>query len=253
MRSPSPALRRVRAQIHAGGVGAYPTEGVWGLGCDPLDSDAIARLIRLKGRGADKGLIVIAAGIDQIQGLVQWPASDSRRAAILATWPGPGHLGHAGRRGPPRPADRGAPDHCSADHAPPPGHQPVSCRRLGAGVHQRQSQRQTRLPARLAGAALLWPAARLVCARAAGRPARPLGNPRRRQRPGATSRRLAPDVGHLDAAAVDGLYTGGTELGVAIIALRPDRRQRLLDRGVTVTATQPVAQIMAITGEQAGK
>ncbi|MEX0382662.1 Sua5/YciO/YrdC/YwlC family protein [Spiribacter sp. 1M153] len=89
MRTPSPALRRVRDQIHSGGVGAYPTEGVWGLGCDPLDSDAIARLIRLKGRGADKGLIVIAAGIDQLEGLVQWPARESVREAMLATWPGP--------------------------------------------------------------------------------------------------------------------------------------------------------------------
>jgi L-threonylcarbamoyladenylate synthase len=85
----SPALRRLRDPILAGGVGAYPTEGVWGLGCDPLNEAAIARLIHLKGRGADKGLIVIAAGLDQLDGLVQWPTEARVREAMQATWPGP--------------------------------------------------------------------------------------------------------------------------------------------------------------------
>lgn len=84
-----PALRRIRDRILAGGVGAYPTEGVWGLGCDPRNPRAIQRLIRLKGRGAGKGLIVIASDTAQLEGLVQWPAEASIRERMHATWPGP--------------------------------------------------------------------------------------------------------------------------------------------------------------------
>ena len=44
-----------------GGIIAYPTEAVFGVGCDPLNSHAVARILALKVRDADKGLIVIAA------------------------------------------------------------------------------------------------------------------------------------------------------------------------------------------------
>lgn len=71
---PSPiALRRISQLIHAGGIGAYPTEGVFGLGCDPLNLAAIARVIALKGRAEQKGLIVIAASWDQLDEFVNWP------------------------------------------------------------------------------------------------------------------------------------------------------------------------------------
>lgn len=69
----SVALRRIGALIQAGGIGAYPTEGVYGLGCDPLNEQAIARVIALKGRADNKGLIVIAASQRQLDPLVAWP------------------------------------------------------------------------------------------------------------------------------------------------------------------------------------
>ena len=72
--TPSPiALRRISTLIQAGGIGAYPTEGVYGLGCDPLNERAIARVIALKGRADNKGLIVIAASQRQLDPLVHWP------------------------------------------------------------------------------------------------------------------------------------------------------------------------------------
>lgn len=72
--SPSPiALRRIAALIRAGGIGAYPTEGVYGLGCDPLNEWAISRVIALKGRADHKGLIVIAANAQQLAPFVIWP------------------------------------------------------------------------------------------------------------------------------------------------------------------------------------
>lgn len=48
-----------------GQVFAYPTEGVWGLGCDPASSDSLQRILDLKQRPSDKGLILIAASVGQ--------------------------------------------------------------------------------------------------------------------------------------------------------------------------------------------
>ena len=48
-----------------GGIIAYPTEGVFGLGCLPDDIDAVARILRIKQRSPAKGLILIAARPDQ--------------------------------------------------------------------------------------------------------------------------------------------------------------------------------------------
>jgi len=77
----------VRA-LHAGGVIAYPTEGVWGLGCDPFDPQAVHRLLDLKGRSAAKGLILAAGDVAQV---LPWldALEPARREAVLATWPGP--------------------------------------------------------------------------------------------------------------------------------------------------------------------
>lgn len=52
--------------LHAGGVIAYPTEAVWGLGCDPFNQAAFVRLLNLKQREADKGVILVAAGVEQL-------------------------------------------------------------------------------------------------------------------------------------------------------------------------------------------
>jgi L-threonylcarbamoyladenylate synthase len=51
-----------------GGVIAYPTEGVFGLGCMPDDEFAVARVVRIKERDATKGLILIAADQGQLEG-----------------------------------------------------------------------------------------------------------------------------------------------------------------------------------------
>lgn len=57
-----------------GSVVAYPTEGVFGLGCMPDDPDAVSRLLLLKRRDPRKGLILVAAARDQ---LVEWLAGDA--------------------------------------------------------------------------------------------------------------------------------------------------------------------------------
>ena len=55
----------------AGGVIAYPTEGVFGLGCLPDDMQAVARLLMIKQRSPAKGLILIAASPSQLEGWIE--------------------------------------------------------------------------------------------------------------------------------------------------------------------------------------
>lgn len=74
--------------IVAGGIVAYPTEAVYGLGCLPDDDDALARIVLLKRREARKGLIVVAASTEQLTQYAELPGGrlgDEMRAS----WPGP--------------------------------------------------------------------------------------------------------------------------------------------------------------------
>lgn len=81
-------LRRAARVVVDGGVIAYPTEAVYGLGCDPLRADAVERILALKGRDRAKGLILIAADLGQIADLLA-PLPEDRLTEIRATWPGP--------------------------------------------------------------------------------------------------------------------------------------------------------------------
>nr|WP_084637594.1 L-threonylcarbamoyladenylate synthase [Paludibacterium yongneupense] len=80
-------LHGARARLKHGGVLAYSTESCFGLGCDPLDVRALRRIIMLKGRPNHKGLIVVAADIDQLRHLIK-PLSDEQRAELARYWPG---------------------------------------------------------------------------------------------------------------------------------------------------------------------
>ena len=55
------SLGSVLEHLKSGKTIAYPTEGVWGLGCDPENQDAIENLLKLKERSHEKGLILIAS------------------------------------------------------------------------------------------------------------------------------------------------------------------------------------------------
>ncbi len=81
-------LRSAVRTLRAGGVVAYPTEAVYGLGCDPFNRQAALRLLAIKGRAIDKGLILIAASHDQLTPLLL-PQSAETMAPVLASWPGP--------------------------------------------------------------------------------------------------------------------------------------------------------------------
>lgn len=69
-----PAIKRATDELLGGGVIAYPTEGVFGIGCLPDEPLAIARLLKIKDRDPRKGLILIASTKAQLDG---WVAAES--------------------------------------------------------------------------------------------------------------------------------------------------------------------------------
>jgi len=81
-------LRGACSALRAGGVVAYPTEAVWGLGCDPLNRRAVERLLLLKQRDWRQGLILIGADFEQLEPFVQMPSRTAQKRAF-STWPGP--------------------------------------------------------------------------------------------------------------------------------------------------------------------
>ncbi len=74
-------------QLKAGRVIAYPTEAVYGLGCDPLNEQAVMHLLAIKQRPIEKGLILIAANLEQLRPYLI--LTDDIVAKITPTWPGP--------------------------------------------------------------------------------------------------------------------------------------------------------------------
>jgi len=67
---------------------AYPTESVFGLGCDPSNETATRKLLALKKRPAEAGLILIADHFDRFTSYIE-PVSSTQKERFMATWPGP--------------------------------------------------------------------------------------------------------------------------------------------------------------------
>ena len=74
--------------LQQSGVIAYPTEAVFGLGCNPADEPAVLQLLALKSRPVSKGLILVAAGLNQLTDFIA-PLSDADLQRVNQTWPGP--------------------------------------------------------------------------------------------------------------------------------------------------------------------
>lgn len=73
--------------LKQGNIIAYPTEAVWGLGCDPFNETAVNKVLRLKDRSINKGLILIAGSVDQFEPLLSG-LSIEHRSKLDASWPG---------------------------------------------------------------------------------------------------------------------------------------------------------------------
>ncbi|MEJ2692195.1 MAG: L-threonylcarbamoyladenylate synthase [Candidatus Thiodiazotropha sp.] len=81
-------MRLAADRLRRGGVVAYPTESVFGLGCNPLNKRAVMRLLAIKHRDPGKGVILISHDFEQLRDFVAKVPSE-RLAAVLAQWPGP--------------------------------------------------------------------------------------------------------------------------------------------------------------------
>ncbi len=76
--------------LQSGEVIAYPTEGVFGVGCDPDNPEAIEKLLQLKQRPVEKGLILIAASYEQLLPYIdETQLTEEQLQQVKATWPGP--------------------------------------------------------------------------------------------------------------------------------------------------------------------
>lgn len=86
-------LGRLARILATGGIVAHPTEGVFGLACDPLNARALARTIALKRRDGAKGLIVIGAATEHLAGLahaddlVRLPATERATTWVVRAGP----------------------------------------------------------------------------------------------------------------------------------------------------------------------
>lgn len=71
-------------RIQSGGVVAYPTEAVYGLGCDPQNQAAVNQILALKQRAVDKGLILVAASLDQLEPYLHSSISIQQKQQLLS-------------------------------------------------------------------------------------------------------------------------------------------------------------------------
>jgi L-threonylcarbamoyladenylate synthase len=82
-------IHKAAALLREGALIAYPTEAVYGLGCDPHNASAVEMLFRLKQRSSDTGFLLIAADYDQVSRYI-----DESRVPVQmlqkvkASWPG---------------------------------------------------------------------------------------------------------------------------------------------------------------------
>lgn len=136
------------AVLRAGGVLAYPTEGVYGLGCDPDNRAAFEKVFALKRRPPEQGVLLIAADFTQVEGWIG-DTPDAALARARAAWPGPHTFIF--------PRSRRVPDWISGGH---PGialrvtaHRPASalCHAFGGPIVSTSANRHGEPPARSAG------------------------------------------------------------------------------------------------------
>lgn len=77
--------RNLRHFLKTGGVVAYPTEAVFGLGCDPTNRQAVQKILRIKGRPQHKGLILVADCFSRLQAFIA-PLNQSQIQTMQKTW-----------------------------------------------------------------------------------------------------------------------------------------------------------------------
>ena len=81
-------VKNVVDAFKRGGLIAYPTEAVFGLGCDPDNEEALNRLLKLKQRPVEKGLILLAGNYAQLLPYIDDSnIPQEKLSAVLSRWP----------------------------------------------------------------------------------------------------------------------------------------------------------------------
>lgn len=135
--------------LRAGGVVAYPTEAVFGLGCDPRNHAAFERLFALKQRPPTQGVLLIGADFEQVAPYIDLSATPhDALMRVRASWPGP-HTWIL-------PRAAGVPEWIAGGHAGialrVTAHPPAAalCRAFGAALVSTSANRHGEPPARSA-------------------------------------------------------------------------------------------------------
>jgi len=79
-------LKTAAQVVQGGGVIAYPTEAVWGLGCDPFNQKAVQKILKLKKRSISKGLIMIAADFAPLTKILAYLNADQKEQILAANY-----------------------------------------------------------------------------------------------------------------------------------------------------------------------
>ena len=91
-------LKTQIAKLRDGGIVLYPTDTIWGIGCDATNDEACQRIADLKGRSDDKSFILLADGFPMIQKyILEFP-----EVCVQGNGPGAGRALSARRRRPSR-------------------------------------------------------------------------------------------------------------------------------------------------------
>jgi L-threonylcarbamoyladenylate synthase len=80
-------VKRCAKIVKNGGVIVYPTDTVYGIGCDPFNDKAVERVFFLKGRAAEKALPVLSSSLSDLEEIVE--VSENVKRLARSFWPGP--------------------------------------------------------------------------------------------------------------------------------------------------------------------
>lgn len=84
----SSEIAGAKRALEQGDVIAYPTEYCFGLGCDPRNKVAVERLLKIKRRPPEQGVILIAADLDQVKEYADLETLPDLET-VTSSWPGP--------------------------------------------------------------------------------------------------------------------------------------------------------------------
>jgi len=85
VKSQQQQIERAVKALQQGGIIAYPTEAVYGLGCDPKNLSALKKLLAIKQREKEKGLILVAANFEQLKSYLL-PLEKDIEKKLLNSW-----------------------------------------------------------------------------------------------------------------------------------------------------------------------